>query len=295
MRNLKTMLALGIGAGALALAASPSAGGRAPGAPPADTPPVPLVPSGPQMPGTPPPGYVTANSGPLVAHHNGQTNGQATCPAGTVPLGGGVSGANVTTLNTSQPIGTSWVGHVNNPTGSDTGFVVEAICATLPNHYHVKAASTIVPAFSQARLTVACPQLSLPLGGGATAASTSTLVNLNSSFPITTGWVADVDNASSAAVAASVFVVCGKEKGYIVTHGPTTTNPAGAVTRVMASCPSPTVPIGGGGLSSSFSTSVYMVVTALTTASGGGWVAYEHNASTAAAALSAYAICAGTP
>ncbi len=57
---------------------------------------------------------------------------------------------------------------------------------------------------------VDCPFGTVPLGGGAFIPSNDQNLNVNSSFPTTTGWVADVNNVSGAAGSFYVQAVCAK-------------------------------------------------------------------------------------
>src|SRR4051794_13052552 len=114
----------------------------------------------------------------------------------------------------------------------------------------VSSGQVIAPDGAQTRGFVTCPSRTVPLGGGAFVASSSVAVNLNSSFPTAVGWVADVNNESSAATSFAVLAVCARRPtGYVVVPQ---TVPNGARTRstTTLSCPGSTRILGGGGFSS---------------------------------------------
>jgi hypothetical protein len=57
---------------------------------------------------------------------------QAACPAGKVPIGGGVNTANLNfTITTSRPESGGWGGRAYNSSGSALGMTTYAVCATV--------------------------------------------------------------------------------------------------------------------------------------------------------------------
>jgi hypothetical protein len=145
----------------------------------------------------------------------------------------------------------------------------------------------------QTRGTATCPTGTVPFGGGEFTPASNLSVNLNSSFPITGGWAADLNNASGTSTTFDVYVVCANApKLYRVVTGPATTNPAGAQSGAEAVCPAKTFVLGGGSLSSTGSTSVNINSSFNL---GNGWRTDENNASAASAIVTPYAICAKKP
>jgi hypothetical protein len=240
-----------------------------------------------------PAGYQLVTSGRLLAG-SGQTYGEAVCPLGTVPLGGGVLAGTGLTLNSSYPTAGGWLGRVNNRLDHEIGFVVEAICAKKPRKYAVVRIAASGPGTAETSASVACPAASV-LGGGVWIASASTAVNIVSTYPANKGWRVEVSNAEVIPAPFVVYAICGKERGYVLAQSQPVPNPPGAVTRAKAVCPAPTVPVGGGGVSSAGGISVVMETTASSDSGGPGWVAYELNRSVATSTITAWAVCAGTP
>jgi hypothetical protein len=245
--------------------------------------------AGPPPPANPPDGYVVVVGGIRTATHNSRSRGVANCPAGTVPLSGGVVAAASDTVSTSEPDGTRWVAEVNNPTNVDTSFVVDAVCAKKPPLYAVVPATASDPAGSHLSLAAVCPA-GKPLGGGASSGSTSTAVSINSSFPQGGAWIAGLNNASNTSTSVSAFAVCGNLNHYAVAAGPAISIPAGAIISAQAACPAGTVPIGGGSASSP-SLGIDMTATA-PTANDGSWIAREHNDGLLPALIVGEAVCA---
>src|ERR1700749_349979 len=80
-----------------------------------------------------------------------------------------------------------------------------AATAAPPRGYAVVTSAQFASApQTHARGFVTCPPHTVPLGGGAFVGSSSTAVNLNTSFPTAVGWAVDVNNASEQAASYSV-------------------------------------------------------------------------------------------
>jgi hypothetical protein len=95
--------------------------------------------TGPQgAPGAPGPsgtsGYQVVQSVVLTNPAGVQSSGSASCPAGKVPVGGGVFGHGGLTqnVNASYPQVTGWRAFVNNSGSSSDTFIVYAICMGAP-------------------------------------------------------------------------------------------------------------------------------------------------------------------
>src|SRR5262249_58926451 len=104
---------------------------------------------------------------------------------------------------------------------------VYAICGNTPKKYSIVGGSLVtVGAGTQvANITATCPSAKAPaLSGGAFSDTFSTLANINSSIPTSTGWRIDANNASGSVEHVRAYAICGKLKGYHVVIGPTTAN-----------------------------------------------------------------------
>jgi hypothetical protein len=171
-----------------------------------------------------PRGYTVVNSATLLAPNGVQTRGIVNCPAGLVPLGGGVfiqSFSTLANVNSSFPSFTSWVGDVNNASGADTTFHVQVICASAPRNYAVVQGDlTRNPSGFQTTALATCPAHSKPLGGGGLSDSGALFININSTLPEGRAWRVDENNATGSDANVAAFVVCGKVNGYTVVTGP---------------------------------------------------------------------------
>src|ERR1700682_5488320 len=163
-------------------------------------------------------GWHTANS----AQFAGGTAGTMTCPAPSVVLGGGVFIGGSGSVNSTYPSDS----HPWNGLGT-TGFSVDVVCADQPAGYtQVVSAAIANPAGAQKPGDEPCPSGTVVLGGGALHTSPSTTVNLNSSYPTSTGWHVAMNNASALAETFNVYAVCASAPdGYGITVGPSTSEP----------------------------------------------------------------------
>jgi hypothetical protein len=141
---------------------------------------------------------------------------------------------------------------------------------------------------------VACPPTSLgvaryPQGGGVFVTSGSTSASVNSSFPSGVTWNADVNNASGFDTTFDVWAVCAKKHSkYTQVSSSAVTVPPGATSGTVATCPSGTRVLGGGGLSSSFDLASNM---AASYPASNSWLAHMNNGGVTAETFSAYAVC----
>ena len=151
------------------------------------------------------------------------------------------------------------------------------------------------PAGAQVGGSVTCPAGTQVLGGGAIIAGASLSENLNSTFPFGdgSGWGVYVNNAGTTDGTFHVYAVCASTiQSYSVVVGNGVDNPSGAVSYAAVSCPTGTVPFGGGGFASSSSTSVNLHMSQL---KHRGWEAFMNNASTSDDTVSAYVVCGLKP
>ena len=249
--------------------------------------------------GSAPKGYVF-ESATFTATNNQQTGGAVACPTGTVTWGGGavIGAGNLNhNINTSYPSadGSAWNVKVNNTSGVDVYFHVYAVCADVPANYHVVYSTPVDnPPTTQNYAEAVCPKGTVVLGGGAYSASTSTSVNINSSYPGFSHkshfWNVEMNNASLTDSSAQSTIVCSKKpKGYRIVESAVIDNPSGSYSSAEASCPSKTVAVGGGLYSSSYSTSVNLQSTFPNSTM---WGSYENNASSFDAQIAGWAVCA---
>lgn len=169
-----------------------------------------------------PPRYQIVTSGSVNAPPSSlDTGGSATCPAGTVVWGGGVSfvdgqDGSTLTVNTSEPDSAGWFATVNNTGTTTAQFAVDAVCARKPAGYGIYSESVDNPAGSQAHATAECPYPQVVLGGGTLSTSDQATAVLTSAWPVGpakfTGYMY---NATPNDAKFTVFAVCGhRPTGY---------------------------------------------------------------------------------
>jgi hypothetical protein len=158
-----------------------------------------------------------------------------------------------------------------------------------PGYIQVDSAAFDAPAGLQVRGSVECPFPLVPLGGGPFVSEVSPLASVNSSFPVDTGWIADVNNGTSVDVTFTVSVVCARRpRHYAIVQSTSVDDPAAQQAVATAQCPIGTHPFGGGALSSSTSPAVSIGTSVI---DGNGWLAAENNLSAADERISAFAVC----
>jgi hypothetical protein len=243
-----------------------------------------------------PPGYTRVATGNLTAHAGTQTRAVASCPAGTVLFGGSVfvfSPSLLANVNSSFPSGTSWVADVNNGSGADMTFEVTAICGFQPKNYSiVQTPATANASGSHTTALAKCPTGSKPLGGGGLSNSSSTFVNVGSTFPQKGGWRVDENNASANSATLSAFAICGKLKGYVVVDpGFDLPAPANSQSDVTVTCPDTTLTISGGVRVNTTSVGVNVNATWI---DGRNWNSLINNFSGLNLTARPFAVCAGT-
>jgi hypothetical protein len=267
-----------------------------------------------------PPGYRVA-FGPILTVADG-THGRSTvsCPKGTVPLGGGLF-LDVESLtagvNSSFPTANGWTGVVNNQSGEAASFQVAVTCARKPAHYSVVVSKPVAnPTLHRTTVTVSCPKVAKPLGGGSQAAG-GFFANLGGSRPFQNGWRITEENATAtfrapaAVPTVKAFAVCGSIPNYrLVTGKPKTVQPLSQAI-VAATCPGGSVVLGGGAsinarvLGVNFSMtapidptaaltgSITSSMTSSTTREPFAWETIVNNNNEVNASTAPYAICAG--
>jgi hypothetical protein len=222
---------------------------------------------------------------------------QATCPAGTVPQGGGafVGDGVHSNLNSTypDPNGVSWDANVNQSDASgSTGANVDLICAQPNTGYtQVASASTANPAGTTTTGTANCPAGTNVLGGGVKPSSQDINVNLNSTYPTSpTSWQASVANASASAESFTVYVVCSAPfDAYGIIVGQSTTQGPNSQSRAEADCPAGEETLGGGVSASSSDLNVNISADDPRT---NNWVIWQNDSSaTASDTFTAYVVC----
>lgn len=205
---------------------------------------------------TAPAGYRNVNSAPIAVPPGGaNVAGQATCPAGTVPWGGGVGFTAGTpnpgeSISTSAPTATGWTGRYNN-SGTHTGdhFVVSALCAARPAGYTVVTAQVDNPPGAVSTATAMCPANTQTLGGGASSTATTSHVQLLSAWPLFEpgGYRAVMSNGSAADQQLTAYAICGiPDPGFAVVTQTSTNHVAPVVLIGGAVCPAGSAIVGGG-------------------------------------------------
>jgi hypothetical protein len=164
---------------------------------------------------TAPPGYHIVSTPDLPAPPSIlNASGQANCPTGTVPWGGGASFTNGfaavgTSLNTSEPVPGGWRVRANNASGTAQTFRVDVICAKKPKGYRVAFFSSDNPPHDNTPATVTCPTGTVVLSGGALSTSDTTAEALTTLGPLGPHrYTAFMANTSDVDQQFTVFAVC---------------------------------------------------------------------------------------
>jgi hypothetical protein len=202
---------------------------------------------------TAPPGYRIVRTADLPAPPSIlDTTGQANCPTGTVPWGGGAGFTNGfaaigVSLETTEPVAGSWRARVNNASGAAQTFRVDVICANKPKGYKVAFASADNPPHADTPATASCPTGTVVLSGGAFSTSDTTANILTSAGPLGPHrFTAFMANTSNVDQQMTTFAVCGAKpaKYAVVTQSETdmgVDDPA-----LTPVCPTGTSVLGGG-------------------------------------------------
>jgi len=156
--------------------------------------------------------YQVVEASQIVATGS-QSTLAASCPAGTVVLGGGAlsdSGSLGSNINGTYSEGSwAWRTDSNNATAGPVAIHDFAICGKAPYGYlTVPGATLTVPAGTEASASATCPGKAVPLGGGGISYTDQTSVNLNTSRPDAHGWRTYENNASPVDAFLQVALVC---------------------------------------------------------------------------------------
>jgi hypothetical protein len=256
---------------------------------------------------TEPPRYVIVSSELTAPQSEFNSMGTASCPAGTVTWGGGMSfesyqfltsSINSSYWNDSSPGG--WTVHVNNTGTSSNTVFVSAICAKKPSKYQV--VSTIVddPSGAQTSGSAICPVNTVILSGGVLSTGDQASVYLTSAHP--TGartFQAYQNNGSSSDQPFFVYALCAAKPPGYVRRSASSSAPAGQPGVAIAQCPAETSVIGGGiGTGTGVPNAAVIPVSSdpepADPAEGqpSEWAAVNSNTLDVPATVTAYAICA---
>ncbi len=147
---------------------------------------------------------------------NSTVESTATCPSGSVALGGGWynEGTAVADSNgASDPLGPNgWRAYPAAGSSATAGFA-QTVCAVQPKKWAQVSSSYVVnPSNTATTVTVPCPKGTKVLGGGNFNDSSSSLVNIGhaSSFSDLKGWSTTENNDSSSSEAVDAWAVCAK-------------------------------------------------------------------------------------
>jgi hypothetical protein len=238
-------------------------------------------------------GYTQVVSPTFLAPPGTQTEGTVSCPAGTVPLGGGTgihpvgTGAHITS---SFPSPNGWVTKVSTSL-ADVVFDVHVVCARQPRQYAVVTDSGTVRSGAQGGVEAVCPVGTRSLGGGVQSTAGDATAHLAASIPTGHGWLVSEDNGSPAAIQVTAYAICGRARGSTLVSGTPTQLRGRETTLVSASCPAGTMPLGGGASSSAQTLDMALDETA---ADGGDWDTVFRNDSRRSFQGTVRVVCAAT-
>jgi hypothetical protein len=147
---------------------------------------------------------------------NSSVESSATCPSGSVALGGGWvnEGTDVADSNgASDPLGPDgWRAYPAAGSTATVGFA-QTVCAVQPKKWAQVSSSYMAnPSNTATTVTVPCPKGTKVLGGGNFNDSSSSLVNIGhtSSLSDLKGWSTTENNDSSSSEAVDAWAVCAK-------------------------------------------------------------------------------------
>ena len=212
----------------------------------------------------------------------------ATCPAGTVVIGGGhvLRSPVGMVIDVSRPasVGQGWQVHGFNPNTNNFDFDIEALCATVRDHQLVSNSVVVQPG-QQADATASCPAGKASTGGGGSAPG----LVINASQPISSGqgWQVRAVNTTGSAQAVTAHAVCATAPSAEIATVSARVQPG---TRVEGGAPCPAGKLGtGGGFSFGPATDLSLFVSA---PDNTGWDVRADNRGAVARDVTAFAVCA---
>jgi hypothetical protein len=159
------------------------------------------------------PGFTLVYGNWLKVPPNEQVQSTVTCPSGTVALGGGWSGGNLSFdgAAASAPYGTNgWRAWLTAGPGGSAGVAI-ADCAKEPTGWaQVSSTYEVNPAHTATDVGVICPAGTSVLSGGAFNSSYSPLVSIGVTSPLSNlgGWHTTEDNNSGASQSVDAWATC---------------------------------------------------------------------------------------
>jgi hypothetical protein len=141
----------------------------------------------------------------------GVESGGATCPAGTMPLGGGgftSSSSTDNNMNGTAPNGRSWVVRQNNAGTTDATIGAIAVCGKVHGYRVVKGKPFLVDLGLEGGSFASCPTPTVSIGGGVFSGSKSVFVNFLGSFPTGHEWDSFINNSTEGPITSTAVVVC---------------------------------------------------------------------------------------
>jgi hypothetical protein len=141
-------------------------------------------------------------------------------------------------------------------------------------------------------VSVGCPKGSQILAGGGFWNDISIARNLTDSFPSGRFWAVDGANNTAFEAHLTAVAICGRLRGRTVVQGPSVQVVPGSRATGIATCPAPTVSVGGGAFAT-FDLLATLGGTefAVTVA---GWVSTEGSVADHVVGMVPVAICAGS-
>ena len=203
---------------------------------------------------TAPPGYRIVRAADVPAPASiFNSPGQANCPTGTVPWGGGASlsngfAARGTSINTSEPVTGGWRARINNASGTAQVFSVDVICAKKPKGYQVAFSTSDNPPHSTTAAKATCPTGTVVFSGGVFSTSDTTAEAVTSLGPSGQhAFTASMTNTSNVDQRVSAFAVCGAKPPKYTIVSQSLTDTFGPDDPVLTPvCPTGTAVLGGG-------------------------------------------------
>jgi hypothetical protein len=207
---------------------------------------------------------IVKNLGNSIGSNTNSSIVDATCPAGYLVAGGGVS-SGYTTFNImwNAPISTTtWRGEIFNYGGSAIAAQLQVVClkvSGLVGQVVTKGMGSIGATTTSSIVDLSCPAGYLVAGGGINAGY-GTLVTMSSAPINTTTWREEVYNTSGSAVSAQVQAECLKVSGLTGKLVITGLGNADAGTNSLikdTACPAGYL-VAGGGITSGYETQTVM-------------------------------------
>jgi hypothetical protein len=235
-------------------------------------------------------GYTVVTSPFISSPAGSHVTGSATCPAGTLPSGGGVldeGGVVQQGISSSYPSGASWVVSFNNASTFGFSFEVRAVCITPVGNTVVTATAT-VPAMGVKSAVAKCAAPNVALGGGISTPSTNLAVDVNSLSNFGKAkWYGVMVNGTTVARKFTVYAICGGLEFHAfkdVDNGPTTPVPPGQQTAQLLDCPvvggNQTYPLSGGAVTGPTLTTYSPITLDSSFPTPKGWENFENNGGT---------------